>query len=133
KWYCISKAKSTKSDPVKPISSTKHIILDTNKHITNIPEGSNLLDINIDTSKTNKQIDEYNTFDADTPEIEGLLYENLEESDLEDDNYNFYRQLDELDNENDKYKIKEFLLKLCIKDKDNTILPAKWLNILADS
>ncbi|CAG8673738.1 20087_t:CDS:2, partial [Racocetra persica] len=31
------------------------------------------------------------------------------------------------------YESKEFLLKLCIKNQDNTTLPAKRLNILADS
>ncbi|CAG8455929.1 16461_t:CDS:2 [Dentiscutata heterogama] len=68
-----------------------HTTFNTNKYISNIPE--------ID------KLDDYTAFDYDTPvcdEFEDLLNEEVEELDLE--NNNFSRQLDKLDNENNKYE-----------------------------
>ncbi|CAG8638918.1 13648_t:CDS:1, partial [Dentiscutata heterogama] len=114
---------------------TKHTTFNTNKHITNISENNNFLDYHT-TFDTDKLIDKHTTFDANTPaynKIESLLYKNLKESDLENNTYSLDRRLNKLDNKNDKYESNKFLLKLYIKDENNTTLPAKQLNILANS
>ncbi|CAG8732752.1 1376_t:CDS:1 [Cetraspora pellucida] len=110
-------------------------INNNDNHITNISETDQLDDYT--TFNTNKYITniseigehhDHIAFDYDTSvsvcdEFEDLLNKEVEEPDLENDNFN--RQLDELDNRNNKYENKKFLFKLYIKNQDNTTLPAK--------
>lgn len=117
KWYRIGKTKSAELNLIKSINTTENFTSNMNKNITNIFETNELNDNSVD----------YSAVDTPVNEIEDSLSDNGEESDLD----NFFERL--LDNENDKYKNKEFFLKLCIKNQDNTTLPAKRLNISADS
>ncbi|CAG8753464.1 9149_t:CDS:2 [Dentiscutata erythropus] len=125
--------KSTKSDLAKPIKQA------TNKYFTNIFETNNNhiafndhTSFNIDT-KTDRF--GYTNFNTDIPVCDNLdfLNEEVKELDLENANSDFNRLLEELDTKNNKYKSNKFLLKLYIKNQDNITIPAKRLNILANS
>ncbi|CAG8554455.1 15895_t:CDS:2 [Dentiscutata erythropus] len=144
-------AKSTKSNSTKSTSSAKHANInlfetnklvedhatsDTNEYITNLSETNKLTNnyTTFDTNKdatnlfeTNGLIYDHTALDTDISELEDV------EMDLENDFYDSNRQWDELNNKNNKYESQEFFIKLCIKDQDNITLPAKQLNILADS